>query len=84
MTRFMNVLAAVALATALTPIAANATTLTSSDYQNTTAQNASSNAVPDVQHVVACHAATAQQSTNDPIVTAGGWGNQRYPESFGG
>jgi hypothetical protein len=83
MTRFMNLLASVALATALTPIAANATTLTSLDYARSVAHMYISGPLPEVQHVVACNAAPAQ-TTNDAIVTSGGWRNQRYPESFGG
>jgi hypothetical protein len=83
MTRFMSA-TSVALATSLTPIAANAATLTSLDYAGTVAHKAISGPLPDVQHVVACNAATARQTTNDTVVTSGGWGNQRYRESFGG
>jgi hypothetical protein len=97
MTRFMNILASVALATALTPIAANAATMTSLDYVHIAAHKAISAPLLEVQHVSPCTAAAAQQTTNDAVVTSGGlgnqrdaivtsdrWGNQRYPESFGG
>jgi hypothetical protein len=97
MTRFMNVLASVALATALMPIAASATTMTSLGYAHTAGHKASSAPLVAVQNVSACTAAAAQQTTNDAVVTSGGlgnqrdaivtsdrWGNQRYPESFGG
>lgn len=75
MTRFMSILASVALATTLTPIAANATTKTSLDYARTAAYEAISGPLPEVQHVVTCHAATAQRATNQTVVTSG-WGNQ--------
>jgi hypothetical protein len=83
MTRFMNVLASFALATALTPIAANATTMPSWDV-GIAAHEAISAPLPEVQHVVACNAAVARQTANNVVVTSGGWRNQRYPESFGG
>jgi hypothetical protein len=84
MTRFMNVLASVALVTALTPIAANATTLTSLDHARTAAHTGISSPPPDVQDVAACNVDSARQTTNDAVVTSGGWSNQRWPESFGG
>jgi hypothetical protein len=84
MTRFMNVLASVALITALAPIAANATTSTSLGDARPAAHTEIFGSLPDVQHVVACNVAPDRQTTNDTVVTSGGWRNQRWPESFGG
>ena len=54
MTRFMNIiLASAALATALTPIAANATTMTPLNHVQIEAHKAISGPLPEVQHVAA-------------------------------
>jgi hypothetical protein len=82
MTRLMNVLASVALATALTPIAANAKTLASPGNVQTAPHQVNSDPLPVVQHVPACNPA-ADPQTDQTVVTSG-WGNQLYPESTGG
>ncbi len=68
MARFMNILASVALTTALTPIAANAATRTPLDDVHATAQQIS------LKHV-------DYQVT---VVQSGVTSNQRYPDSTGG
>jgi hypothetical protein len=84
MKRLLNVLASVALATALAPIAADAATMTSLDYVRIATHKAISGPLPEVQHVASCNAAVSQ-TTNDIVVSSGDWwANQRYPESFGG
>jgi hypothetical protein len=75
MMRFMSILASVALVAALMPIAANATAMTSLDYARTAAHQAISAPGSEVQRVATCHAATAQRTTNQTVVTSG-WGNQ--------
>ena len=75
MTRFTNILAAVALATALLPIAANATTTTPLHQVQIVAHKALSGPMPEVQRVAAMHGQVIVQS---------GATNQRYPDSFGG
>jgi hypothetical protein len=72
MTRFTNILAAVALATAFLPIAANATTMTPLQI---VAHKALSGPMPEVQRVAAMHGQVIVQS---------GATNQRYPDSVGG
>ena len=71
MARFMNMLALVALATALTPIAANATVVTLSIP------------LPNVHTVAAqCDAAASLRLKEKTIVQSGRM-NQLYPESTG-
>ena len=53
MTRFTNILAAVALATALLPIAANATTMTPLHQVQIVTHKALSGPIPEVQRVAA-------------------------------
>ena len=65
-------LASVALATALTPIAANATTLTSLDHVQIDAHRAMSGPGPEVQHIAAgAKSATTQGLTDQVIVRSG-------------
>jgi hypothetical protein len=80
MTRFMNSLAAVALATALMPIAANAMTVTPRDQVQTHAHQAISAPQRQVQRVAGNADATLKGQT---IVQSGATG-QLYPLSFGG
>jgi hypothetical protein len=83
MMRFRSILASLALATALTPIAANAATMTSLDYVRVAAHQAISGPLPEVQHVAACDVAAAPRGTHRSAVVSG-WTNQLYPESLGG
>jgi hypothetical protein len=75
MTRFTNILAAVALATALLPIAANATTMAPLHQVQIVAHKALSGPMPEVQ----CVAAMQGQ-----VIVQSGATNQRYPDSLGG
>jgi hypothetical protein len=73
MIRFKSILASLALATALMPIAANATTMSSVDYVRIAAHNA----------VAACDAAATPRLAPQQAVVSG-WMNQLYPDSVGG
>ena len=75
MTRFTNILAAVALATALLPIAANATTMAPLHLAQIVAHKTLSGPMPEVQRVAAMRGQVIVQS---------GATNQRYPDVFGG
>jgi hypothetical protein len=83
MARFRSILASLALAAALAPIAANATTMTSLDYVRIAAHNAISGPLLQVQHAAACDAAAAPRVTRQSAVVSG-WTNQLYPDSVGG
>lgn len=78
MPRFMNILAAVALAAALTPVAANATSMTPLDYVRIAAHHAVSGPLPEVQRIAAVQGMTGQ------TVVQSGPANQLYPDSVGG
>jgi hypothetical protein len=75
MTRFTNILAAVGLATAWLPIAANAATMTPLHQVQIVAHKALSGPMPEVQ----CVAARQGQ-----VIVQSGATNQRYPDSLGG
>jgi hypothetical protein len=78
MTRFTNILAAVALATAFLPIAANATTMTplhQVQIVETVVHQALSGPMPEVQRVAAMQG---------QVIVHSGATNQRYPDSLGG
>lgn len=81
MTRFKNILASVALAGALTPIAANATTMTPLDYVRIAAHKAMSGPLPEIQNI-AVDANTA--TVHDQTIVQSGPTNQMYPDSVGG
>ncbi len=73
MTRFTNILAAVALATAFLPIAANATTMTPLHQVQIVAHQALSGPMPDVQRVaISAQAHTVSQANVMPP-TAQSW-----------
>ncbi len=72
MTRFMNILASVALATALMPIAANATTVTLSSH------------LTRIHTVAAQCEAVAPHGLRGQTSVQSGWMNQLYPDSVGG
>jgi hypothetical protein len=76
MTRFKNILAAAALAAALTPIAANATTMTPLDYVRVAAHKAMSGPLPEIQNIAV--------DAHDQILVQSGATNQMYPDSVGG
>ena len=78
MTRFLNIIASVALATALMPIAANATTMPPQNHMEIQAQP-----VSEVQ-LAAANAGAATQSATDQTVVQSGSTDQRYSESVGG
>ncbi len=78
MTRFTNILAAVALATALLPIAANATVMTPLHQVQIVAHQALSGPMPEVQRVADAAAMQGQ------VIVQSGTTNQRYPDSLGG
>jgi len=81
MTSFRNILAAAALAAALAPIAANATTMTPLDYVRVAAHKAMSGPLPEIQNIaVNANAATVHNQT---LVQSGAT-NQLYPDSVGG
>lgn len=84
MTRFMNILASVALATALAPIAANATTLTPLDYVRIATHQAMSGPLPEVQHIATNSDAASAHGLAGQTVVQSGPVNQQYPESVGG
>ena len=80
MTRFMNiVLASAALATALTPIAANATIMTPLHHVQIEAHRAISGPLPEVQHV-----ATHSDAAKGQTIVQSGPANQMYPDPLGG
>jgi hypothetical protein len=84
MTRFMTILASLALTAAFTPIAANATIVTPLAYVQIAAHQAIAGPLPEVQHVSAnSTAATASGPMGQGIVQSGS-ANQKYPDSFGG
>ena len=78
MTRFLNIIASVALATALMPISANATTMPPQNHMEIQAQP-----VSKVQ-LAAANAGAATQSVTDQTVVQSGSTDQRYSESVGG
>jgi poly(3-hydroxybutyrate) depolymerase len=78
MPRLMNIFAAVALATSLAPIAANAAARTPLDYVRIAAHSAMSGPQPEVQHVAVSYGQTGQSIVQSGTV------NQRYPDSAGG
>jgi hypothetical protein len=83
-TCFKNLLASVALAAALMPIAANATTMTPLDYVRIAAHKAMSGPLPELQNnVVDANAATVHK-VRDQVIVQSGATNQLYPESVGG
>ena len=67
MTRFMNILASVALATALTPIAANATIVTLSSP------------LPKIHTIAAQCDAVVSHGMRGQTIVQSGWMNQLYP-----
>jgi hypothetical protein len=73
-----NSLTAMALATVLTPLAANATTMTPLDHVRIEARKAVSGPLPEVQRIA--DVAAMQGQTN----VLSGPTNQLYPESTGG
>lgn len=75
MTRFINILAAVALATACLPIAANATTMAPLHQVQIVAHKALSGPKPEVQRVAAMQG---------QVIVQFGATNQRYPDFLGG
>jgi hypothetical protein len=78
MTRLMNVFTSIALATALTPIAANAAIKTPLDHVRIEVRKATSGPLPEVQHI-----ADVAEIRGKTIVQSGPT-NQLYPESTGG
>ena len=70
-----NILAAVALAMAFLPIAANATTMTPLHQVQIVAHKALSGPMPEVQRVAAMQG---------QVIVLSGATNQRYPDSLGG
>ena len=78
MARFTNILAAVALATAFLPIAANATTMTPLHQVQIVAHKALSGPMPAVQRVADAAAMQGQ------VIVQSGATNQRYQDSLGG
>jgi hypothetical protein len=84
MTRFMNILASVVLAAALTPVAANATTMTPLNHVQIEAHKAVSGPLPMVQRIADnFDAAPAQVLLNQTIVHNGATA-QMFPASVGG
>jgi hypothetical protein len=85
MTRFMNIiLASAALATALAPIAANATTMAPLNHVQIAAHKAITGPLLEVQHVAANFDAAAAQGLIDQTIVQSGPTNQMYPDSLGG
>ena len=85
MTRFMNIiLASAALATALAPIAANATTRTPLNQVQIAAHKAVTGPLPEVQNVAANFDTAAAQGLIGQTIVQSGPTNQMYPASFGG
>jgi hypothetical protein len=87
MTRFMNIiLASAALATALTPIAANATIMTPLQHVQIEAHKAVSGPLPEVQTGPA-NQMYPDSLTYRPVeqtIVQSGTVNQMYPDSIGG
>jgi hypothetical protein len=85
MTRFMNIiLASAALATALAPIAANATTMTPLNQVQIAVHKAVTGPLPEVQHVAANYEAAAAQGLIGQTIVQSGPTNQMYPDPLGG
>ena len=83
MTRIINILASVALAASLTPVAADATT-TSLNHIQIMANKAVSQPLPIVQYVADnCDASQAQTPLDQTIVYSGATA-QMFPDSIGG
>ena len=82
MTRFMNILTSVALAAALTPVAANAAIMTPLNRVQIEAHKAISGPVPVVQSID--YDASQAQAPQDQTVVHSGTNAQMYPESVGG
>jgi hypothetical protein len=72
-------LASAALATALTPLAANATIMTPLDHVQIEAHKAIHGPLPDVQHV-----ATHSDAAKGQTIVQSGPADQMYPDSLGG
>ena len=84
MTRFMNILASVAFTAALTPLAANATTMTPLDHVQIEAHKAISETLPTVQRIADNFAsAPAQMLLNQTVVYSGATA-QMFPVADGG
>ncbi|HTJ89210.1 MAG TPA: hypothetical protein VL356_03400 [Acidocella sp.] len=79
MTRFIRILASVALTAAGTPLAAYAMTAPLLNQMQTQPDETVSSALPKAPFVVA-----QVQSYADPPFVQSGSGNQKYPESIGG
>jgi hypothetical protein len=82
MTRFMNILTSVALAAALTPIAANATTMTPLNRVQIEAHKAVSGPLPIVQRIN--YDALQAQAPQDQTIVHSGTNAQMFPDSVGG
>jgi hypothetical protein len=79
MTRFIRILASVALTAAWTPLAAHAMTATLLNQMQTQAHKTVSSVLPKAPFVVA-----QVQSYADPPFVQTGSSNQKYPDSVGG
>jgi hypothetical protein len=82
MTRFMNVLTAVALAAALTPVAANAGIMTPLNRVQIEAHKAVSGPLPVVQRIN--YDASQAQAPQHQTIVHSGTNAQRFPVSDGG
>jgi hypothetical protein len=82
MTRFMNILTSVALAGALTPVAANATIMTPLDHVQVETHKAISGPVPVVQRID--YDASQALAPQGQTIVHSGTNAQMYPESVGG
>jgi hypothetical protein len=84
MTRFWNVFASIALATALAPVAANATIMAPLNHIQIEARKAVSGPLPPLQRIAdTFDAAQAQTSQNQTIVHSD-TNAQMFPDSVGG
>ena len=79
MARFLNIIASVALATSLMPLAANATTMPPQNHMQIQAQP-----VSEVHAAANAGAATQSATRDNPTSVYGGVGVNSFPNSFGG
>jgi hypothetical protein len=82
MSRFTNLLTSVALAAALTPVAANATIMTPLNRVQIEAHKAISGPLPVVQRIN--FDASQAQAPQDQTIVRSGTNAQMFPDSVGG
>ena len=84
MTRFMNTLALIAFAAALTPVAANATTMTPLNHVQVEVHKAVAGPLPMIQRIVDYFDAVPAQTLLNQTIVHSGATAQMFPVADGG